>query len=121
MRPLTLLSIAFLTLLLSACNEQHPAQGSWKGMLSTNGQQFDMGKVVIGADYIEIPEIEQRYEALSFTSSSNETFFGRKRGGNVQAQGDNMLAGTSGSIKFLNERKARMTINELQGIITLTR
>lgn len=120
MRVLPLISVSLFTLLLSACNAEHPAEGSWHGTLITGGKHLDMGKVIIGSNYIEIPEIDQRYNGLSFTTSSKETFFTRKTG-NVQGTDANMLAGTSGSIRFMDEKSAQMTINEIQGTITLTR
>jgi len=115
------LLIALSLLLIAACTEKHPAQGSWRGMLVTQGNTFDMGKVIIGADYIEIPDIEQRFDHLEFTTASNETFFGRQKGGDVQASGDNAGPVANGSIKFLGDATARMTIDKLQGIVKLSR
>lgn len=114
-----------LTLLLAGCqSDGHRAQGSWTGRLINQGITVELGKVRIGADYIDLAAIDERYEQLAFVDQDSEVRFGRKNTANFQAKSSNrQLANRypEGRVVFLDAHHARLRVNKIQGVIELTR
>ncbi|OMH39107.1 hypothetical protein [Motiliproteus sp. MSK22-1] len=122
MRPFT---IFLLSLFLYGClDNDNAAQGPWEGMLVSNGTAVSIGTVYIGDNYIDLSNIGERYNQLSFESEGNKVLFSRKA--SMRTEGDVALSGNSlrypnGTIKFSTKNAARMEINKIQGFIELTR
>ena len=117
--------VLFLVVSLYGCQDgSNNAQGRWEGLWISNGVAVDIGTVYIGADYIDIPGVDERYNRLSFENDGDKVRFSRKQ--SVSFQGDTKLSGLSlrypsGMIELLKDSVARMKINKIQGVIELTR
>ncbi|WP_207063433.1 hypothetical protein [Motiliproteus sp. SC1-56] len=115
--------IPFLMLLfLWGCQEgDHPAQGRWHGTLIKDGLQVDLGIVQIGADRIDMPQVDESYRNLAFTPEGKEVRFFRKTGGSFQGEVDAGGNHTRGVIRMDGSGRAEMTINRISGLVKLNR
>ena len=118
-------TILLLTSFLYGClGTENAAEGPWEGMLVSNGSAVSIGTVYIGTNYIDLSNIGERYNQLSFENEGDKILFSRKA--SMRTEGDVALSGNSlrypnGVIKFSTKNAAIMEINKIQGFIELTR
>jgi hypothetical protein len=89
---------------------QHAAEGRWQGDMITQGVVIDIGSVVIGADFLSLPNSNLYYSNLNADSDSTSIRYSNTKDPAFKAR-----------VRLIDQDSASLQITGISGYIDLSR